>query len=1391
MSEWDAGIPESQINFQEILNSAIATAIVSFRVFANCDWVCDYQSPGSEALFGYTAQEIIANPTLWMLGVHPEDRETVIMPLYEDIFAGRTASVEYRFHHKDGSLRWISATYNSRYVEDGQYWIVTGTNFDISERKQIEEALRESEARFQHLAANLPGSIYTLVQSPDGCVYFEYVSSGIEKIHEVTPEQLLENAMLCAEQMHPDDIPGYEIAVRQSSQNLEPFTHEWRIITPSGKLKWLQGNSMPELRNNGDLVWHGVVQDVSEQQAALRERKRTEEALRHSEERYRVIFDLTFQFVGLLTPEGVILEANQTALNFAGLQHSDVVNRPFWEARWWTISSDTQEQLKIAIAQAAAGEFVRYQVDVLGMGENIATIDFSLKPIKDDTGKVVRLIAEGRDITEQQAALRDRQKAENALRYSEERWQLAITGTNEAIWDRDIRTNISFRSDRWYEMLGYQRYEVGNSSDEWNSRIHPDDYERVITVQQAYLCRQVPDYQVEYRLRCEDGSYRWFQSRAKAVWDEQGNPVRLVGSLGDITKRKQAELELIHSRDLREAVFNKSTDALFLVDTEKYFTIDCNDRAVELFEATSKDELIGIDGQSLQKEPFTSEVVAAIVEQINTKGFWSREIEYFTKQGNFFWGNLAVKKINVASQILHLVRVTDISERKQAELALQEREAMLRGIGDNLHNGVVYQIIRELDGSDRFSYLSAGVERLMEVTAEDVLQNPSLLYSQFIEQDFQHLQAAIAQSYSHLSTFDIQLRIHTPSGQMKWLHFRSSPRHLHDGRVAWDGLVVDVTDLKNHEIRLEESQKIARLGNWNYDVATGQIKWSKQLFRLFGRDPAQAEPTYLENLQLYHPEDAAKLHQAVEQALATGESYKLILRVPQPDGSYWYFQGIGEAGCNLKGQVVRLYGTLQDITAQEIAQRDRQLAEAALAKSEEQLRLTLEFTYIGTWDWNILIGEVIWNKNHYHLLGLEPKTTVPAYHLWREAIHPEDVERVEQAVFHALAEHTNYDEEYRVIHPDSTIHWLSARARGIYNQAGNAIRMLGIVIDISDRKLAEQMLELQAVITRNMAEGICLIKPSDGTIVYTNPKFEQMYGYESGELIGENIRIVNYEDQHTTSEAVYQEIVGKIFKYTESTYEVHNVKKDGTPFWCHGTASIFKHPEYDQVFVAVHQDITEKKQADEKIRASLREKEVLLQEVHHRVKNNLGIVSGLLQMQCRRTEDSQAQTILRDSQNRIASIALVHEKLYGSEQLGDIDFAQYIPDLITHLFDSYNVSSNRIHLNIQVTHASLDIETAIPCGLIINELVSNALKYAFPDHRSGEINVKFYQEYRQNLTLILRDNGVGLPQDFDTQKLTTLGLTLVQGLVKQIRGTLEINSEQGTEFKISFITNQI
>jgi|SRR5579883_148555 len=423
--------------------------------------------------------------------------------------------------------------------------------------------------------------------------------------------------------------------------------------------------------------------------------------------------------------------------------------------------------------------------------------------------------------------------------------------------------------------------------------------------------------------------------------------------------------------------------------------------------------------------------------------------------------------------------------------------------------------------------------------------------------------------------------------------------------------------------------------------------------------------------------------------------------------------------------------------------------------------------------------------------------------------------------------------------------------------------------------------------------------------------------------------------------AVHQAIAATILQQGEATYEVHNVKKDSTPFWCQATTSLFEHPDYGTVLVAVQQDITERKQATEQLQqvsdrlalavksggigtwdwnvvdnsltwddqlyalyglprdalppvyeswrcrvhpddlsrtegdlqralrgeadydsefriihpdgsirfiksyalvqrnhqgiaqhliginyditdhkeseaaiaAALQEKEVLLQEIHHRVKNNLGIVSSLLQMQSRRTDDALATAILRNSQNRIASIALVHEKLYRSADLAKIDFSQYIRDLTSYLFDSYNIRSSQVRLTTQIDAAvSLDIETAIPCGLIINELVSNALKHAFPtlpqqqphepssavpSEPAGEIQIKLShrrhltsEAHQQTFVLCVGDNGVGLPDDFDINTSNTLGLFLVKGLVMQLRGTLEMNTQYGSEFIITFTRSE-
>ncbi|MHC5776510.1 sensor histidine kinase [Nostoc sp.] len=211
-----------------------------------------------------------------------------------------------------------------------------------------------------------------------------------------------------------------------------------------------------------------------------------------------------------------------------------------------------------------------------------------------------------------------------------------------------------------------------------------------------------------------------------------------------------------------------------------------------------------------------------------------------------------------------------------------------------------------------------------------------------------------------------------------------------------------------------------------------------------------------------------------------------------------------------------------------------------------------------------------------------------------------------------------------------------------------------------------------------------------------------------------------------------------------------------------------------------------RKQSEEQIKGLLQEKEVLLKEIHHRIKNNLQIISSLLNLQAEYIKDNQAIQIFKDSQSRIESMALIHDKLYKSKDLSRINFADYIQDLVTNLFDSYNLNSSAITLKINVEDVFLVSDAAIPCGLIINELISNSLKHAFHQRKSGEICIDFCSLEANLFTLTISDNGVGFAKDFDFQTTESLGLLLVKGLTNQLKGNIEFSSNNGVEFKIIF-----
>lgn len=212
----------------------------------------------------------------------------------------------------------------------------------------------------------------------------------------------------------------------------------------------------------------------------------------------------------------------------------------------------------------------------------------------------------------------------------------------------------------------------------------------------------------------------------------------------------------------------------------------------------------------------------------------------------------------------------------------------------------------------------------------------------------------------------------------------------------------------------------------------------------------------------------------------------------------------------------------------------------------------------------------------------------------------------------------------------------------------------------------------------------------------------------------------------------------------------------------------------------------ERKQAEEEIRRSLNEKEVLLREIHHRVKNNMQIISSLLDLQSQNIKDKNYSRLFEESQNRITSMLLVHEKLYQSKDLANIDFNEYIRDMVNELFQAYGEYSGRIKLNMQVQEVSLGIYSAIPCGLIINELVTNSLKYAFPHDMKGEIKIAVHK-IDNEIELVISDNGIGIPEGIDFRNTESLGLKLVSILAEgQLKGKIILNRNMGTEFNIKF-----
>lgn len=471
--------------------------------------------------------------------------------------------------------------------------------------------------------------------------------------------------------------------------------------------------------------------------------------------------------------------------------------------------------------------------------------------------------------------------------------------------------------------------------------------------------------------------------------------------------------------------------------------------------------------------------------------------------------------------------------------------------------------------------------------------------------------------------------------------------------------------LRENEARLRFVLDSSQIGDWDLFLTEPYNAYrSLKHDQIFGYESPIRDWNYEIFSQHVHPDDLEDVNSKFKQTLSTHEDLNFECRIICPDQSVRWIWVRGSVHHAPKGKPIRLIGIIKDISGRKHAEAALKQANADLAASEERLRLALEAARMSTWDWDILGDKINWSNNFQALFNLDLSCGYGSYRAFLNCVYQEDREFITQALTCTLEQKVGYDKEFRLVCPDGNIRWMAAKGQCFYDETGNAVRMIGIIMDI--------------------------------------------------------------------------------------------------------TAS---------------------KHSAEQIKASLVEKEVLLKEIHHRVKNNLQIISSLLNLQSDYVKNHETLEILKVCQNRVTSMALIHEQLYQSEDLAQIDFAEYIENIAANLLTSYERDTNAIALKLNIDNISLNVDTAIPCGLIINEIVSNSLKYAFVPGKTGEIFISLNINNDNYLQLIISDNGIGIPANLDINNTDSLGLQLVTALTTQLGGTIEVNRYIGTQFIINFKKN--
>ncbi len=746
-----------------------------------------YFSPRWKSMLGFEDHEISNHLDEWGKRVHPDDLEWVTQAI-QDHFAQKTPFyiTEHRVLCKDGSYKWILDRGQALWDEAGNAVRMAGSHTDVTERRELEAALQkanqELEQRVAERTAELEQVNATLAQQE--ALYrtlAKHIPNGTVHLFDRDLRYLLsEGSELASLGLMAEEMVGktiWEVLPMKTCEQIEPLYQaalrgEARVEEVAYGDCIYQVHTVP-VRNEQGKIFAGMVLSQN-----ITAHKQTEAALRNSEQQLRRVLDSLFSFVGVMTPDGTLIQANETALVAASLQPQDVLGKVFPDTYWWSYCPTIQAQLWEAIKRATGGETVRYDVQVRVGKNRFVIIDFALVPLFDFQGKVEYLIPSGIDITE-------RLQAETALKESEQRYRHLAEAMPQMVWTADATGAVNYFNQRWYEYSGLTtETSLGLKGVE---TVHPEEQERTLQQWADSVIAGEP-FEIQYRVRRFDGIYRWFIARGLPLRDSNGQVTSWIGTITDIDDQKRIQAEI-------EAVLESIPDPFFMMDRQWRF-LYINQHAEE-FIGKRREELIGqvfnqvfpeINGTKFQTEN----------QRVIDEGITVEYEEYNARLNRWLQVRAFPSRLGVS------VHYRDLTERKQTEAALQETTAILNTINESTPT-----LIFVKDCQGRMLMANPVTMRLLGKTEAEVIGKTDLEFlanreqaEQVMANDRQVMETGqtivCEETVDFLGVKGVYLSIKSP--------YRSTQGHI----IGLIGISIDITERKRIEDALRESEEFSR-----------------------------------------------------------------------------------------------------------------------------------------------------------------------------------------------------------------------------------------------------------------------------------------------------------------------------------------------------------------------------------------------------------------------------------------------------------------------------------------------------------------------------------------------------------------------------------------------------